>query len=124
MIKVIHVEDDDDIRELVGLSLEISGEFEVISCASGSEALSAVEAFKPDVLLLDVMMPNMNGVETLENVRSLKGYSKIPAIFITARAGVDKNKELFEAGALGVIVKPFDVATLSQQILTIFDGIN
>ena len=124
MIKVIHVEDDDDIRELVGLSLEISGEFEVLSCASGSEALSAVEAFTPDVLLLDVMMPNMNGLETLDNIRSLEGYSKIPALFVTARAGVGENKELFEAGALGVIVKPFEVATLAKQILTIFDGIN
>ena len=95
MIKVIHVEDDDDIRELVGLSLEISGEFEVLSCASGSEALSALE-----------------------------GYSKIPALFVTARAGVGENKELFEAGALDVIVKPFEVATLAKQILTIFDGIN
>ncbi|MEP6389240.1 MAG: response regulator, partial [Halioglobus sp.] len=124
MIKVIHVEDDDDIRELVELSLKISDEFEVLSCASGIEAMSAVGAFKPDLLLLDVMMPNMNGVETLENIRSLEGYSKIPAIFVTARAGVDKNKELFEAGALGVIVKPFEVATLAEQILTIFDGIN
>ena len=66
----------------------------------------------------------MNGVETLENIRSLEGYSNIPAIFVTARAGVNKNKELFEAGALGVIVKPFEVATLAKQILTIFGRIN
>jgi CheY-like chemotaxis protein len=118
---VIHVEDDDDIREVVRLSLEISGKFEVLSCASGINALSAVEAFKLDILLLDVMMPNMGGVETLENIRKLKGYSNIPAIFPTARAGVAENKNLFQAGALDVIVKPFDPIALSQHILTIFD---
>jgi len=124
MIRVIHVEDDDDIRELIRLSLEMSGDFEALSFASGMEAVRAVEAFKPDLLLLDVMMPNMNGIETLESIRSLEGCSQIPAIFVTARAGVDENKELLDAGALSIIIKPFEVATLSQQILTIFNGIN
>ncbi|WP_286759948.1 response regulator [Sulfitobacter sp. UBA1132] len=120
MIKVIHVEDDDDIRELVELSLKISGEFEVLSCASGIEAMSAVEAFKPDLLLLDVMMPNMNGVETLENIRNLEGFSMIPAIFVTARAGVDQNQAVLKAGALGVIVKPFDPLELGGEVKTLF----
>jgi DNA-binding response OmpR family regulator len=122
MIKVIHVEDDDDIRELVGLSLDVAGDFELLSFASGIDAIRAVGVFGPDLLLLDMMMPNMNGVETLEAIRQMKGYSKIPAIFVTARAGVDQNKALLDAGALGVIVKPFDPLELGGEVKAIFSG--
>ena len=122
MIKVIHVEDDDDIRELVGLSLDATGDFELLSFASGVDALRAVEVFGPDLLLLDMMMPNMNGVETLEAIRKMEDYSKIPAIFLTARASVDQNEELLDAGALDVIVKPFDPLELGREVKQLLSG--
>jgi len=122
MIKVIHVEDDDDIRELVGLSLDATGDFELLSFASGVDALRAVEVFGPDLLLLDMMMPNMNGIETLEAIRKMEGYSKIPAIFLTARASVNQNEELLDAGALDVIVKPFDPLELGREVKQLLSG--
>jgi two-component system OmpR family response regulator len=85
MIKVIHVEDDDDIRELVGLSLDVAGDFELMSFASGMEAIQAVEVFGPDLVLLDMMMPNIKGIDTLKAIKQIEGYAEIPAIFVTSR---------------------------------------
>lgn len=81
-----------------------------------------MEVFGPDLLLLDMMMPNMNGIETLEAIRKMEGYSKIPAIFLTARASVNQNEELLDAGALDVIVKPFDPLELGREVKQLLSG--
>ena len=93
MIKILHVEDDADIREIAQLALGLSGDFEVVQSASGEEALLMVQAFIPDVLLLDVMMPGMTGRQTLERMREIPALEKTPAIFMTARA---QNSEVEE----------------------------
>ncbi|WP_339773145.1 response regulator [uncultured Pseudosulfitobacter sp.] len=116
MIKILHVEDDADIREIAQLALGLSGDFEVVQSASGEEALLMVQAFIPDVLLLDVMMPGMTGRQTLERMREIPALEKTPAIFMTARAQNSEVEELRGLGAAEVISKPFDPMSLGDQI--------
>ncbi len=115
MIKLLHVDDDVDILELTKLSLEISGDFDVVSCSSGIDAIRAVRNCMPDVLLLDFMMPGMTGPETLEEMRTISGLEAVPAIFMTARLD-ESRTELLALGAKEVIAKPFDAMTLGAQI--------
>lgn len=118
MIKLLHVEDDADIREIAKLSLELSGEFDVVQCASGPDALAQLDGYTPDVVLLDMMMPGMTGKETLEKMRLIPQMASTPAIFMTARAQVSELEELRSIGAADVISKPFDPMTLGDQIKT------
>jgi len=116
MIKLLHVEDDADIREIAKLSLEMSGEFEVIQCSSGPEALLLLRDYTPDVILLDMMMPGMTGKEALSRMRQLPDLMDTPAVFMTARAQASEIDELRAIGAAEVISKPFDPITLGEQI--------
>lgn len=116
MIKLLHVEDDADIREITMMALALSGEFDVLQCESGEEALSQVDGFQPDVLLLDMMMPGMTGSKTLEMIRQNPAHAGTPAIFMTARAQHNELEALMQTGAVDVISKPFDPSTLSDQI--------
>ena len=116
MIKLLHVEDDADIREIAEMALSLSGEFDVSQCESGEEALKFVADFAPDVLLLDLMMPGLTGRETLVEMRKLPHLAEVPAIFMTARAGAAEQEELRKVGAEEVISKPFDPMALADQI--------
>lgn len=116
MIKLLHVEDDLDIQEIAKLALELSGEFDVLQCSSGSEALERVLDFGPDVILLDMMMPGMTGKETLTHMRKMPEFEHTPAIFMTARAQASDLAELQKIGAAEIISKPFDPMTLGAQI--------
>lgn len=116
MIKLLHVEDDADIREIALMALDLLGEFQVKQCSSGEEALSQVQAFRPDVILMDMMMPGMTGSETLERMRTDPSLASVPAIFMTARAQRTEIEGLLENGAADVISKPFDPMTLGDQI--------
>jgi CheY-like chemotaxis protein len=116
MIKLLHVEDDADIREIAMMALELSGEFEILQCSSGSEAIAKARAFAPDVFLLDMMMPGMTGRETLDQMRQDPMLASIPAIFMTARAQHSEIEELLMNGAAKVISKPFDPMALPDQI--------
>lgn len=116
MIKLLHVEDDADIREIAQMSLDMCGEFEVIQCESGEDALKAVQGYTPDVILLDMMMPGMTGKQTLEHMREMPHLAEVPAIFMTARAQQSEQDELRVMGASEVISKPFDPMTLADQI--------
>jgi CheY-like chemotaxis protein len=121
--KVLHVEDDADIREIARLALEVIGGLTVKQCATGAEAVQQAPEVKPDLLLLDMSMPDMNGVETLNAVRALPGMSGVPAIFMTARAQLQEQTDLLQEGAVAVISKPFDAMTLAQEILDIWQGL-
>ncbi len=116
MIKLLHVEDDPDIREIAKMALEMSGEFEVVQCISGEDALATVPGFMPDVILLDMMMPGMTGRQTLEKLREIDGLKTTPAIFMTARAQHAEIEELLSIGAVDVISKPFDPMSLADSI--------
>jgi len=116
MIRLLHVEDDPDIREIAKLSLELSGDLKIVQCVCGPDAIAQLAVFTPDVLLLDMMMPWMTGKETLGRIREIDQYKEIPAIFMTARAQLSQMDELRAAGAAHVISKPFDPMALGDQI--------
>ncbi|MGC1504474.1 MAG: response regulator [Sulfitobacter sp.] len=116
MIKLLHVEDDADIREIAEMALSLSGEFEVVQCETGEAALAYVENYTPDVVLLDMMMPGMTGRQTLEKLREKPEFATVPAIFMTARAQHAEIDELLQIGAADVISKPFDPIALGDQI--------
>lgn len=120
-LKVLQVEDDLDIQEIARLSLETIGGFDVLQCSSGAQALEKAQAFAPDVLLLDVMMPEMSGDVVLGHLRNLDGLKETPAIFMTARAQKPEVEELKSLGAIDVILKPFDPMELPGQILAALD---
>lgn len=117
MMRLMHVEDDGDIRKIAEMALELSGKFEVRQCASGEEAVEQVADYNPDVLLLDVMMPSMSGPETLQQLRQIDGFQDTPAIFMTARAQPSEIEELKALSAIAVFVKPFDPIELGDQIV-------
>lgn len=114
--KILYIEDEKDIREIAKISLEDIGGYTVKYCSSGAEAIEAAETFQPDLILLDVMMPNMDGPSTLKNLRNLKIIKYIPAIFMTAKVQDTEVMEYKNIGAIAVIAKPFDPMTLSEQI--------
>jgi CheY-like chemotaxis protein len=116
--KILHVEDEDDIRLLTKIVLESIGGFEVESCSSGQVALEKVRNFEPDLLILDVMMPEMDGPMTLEALRESQESAEIPVIFMTAKAQEQELQRLLGLGAIDIITKPYDPQTLSAQIQT------
>ena len=114
--RVLCVEDDPDIRMIIEFSLATVGGLEVCLCAGGQLALQQAPVFLPDLVLLDVMMPGLNGPETLAALRKLPCMQGVPIVFMTAKAMPDEVEELLQYGATGVIVKPFDPMTLPQNI--------
>ncbi len=113
---ILHVDDDEDILEITRMALQMVDTFELHQCSSGSAALEAIGAVNPDLLLLDVMMPEMTGPELWEAVRSRQDSANIPVIFMTAKAENTLSAELRNKGALEVVTKPFDPMTLGSQI--------
>ena len=122
MMRLLHVEDDQDIREVANMALTLSGKFEVMQCPSGEAALRAAPGFDPEVLLLDVMMPGMSGPDTLKALREMAQFRDTPAIFMTARAQPAEVEALKALSALTVVVKPFDPITLGDQIMAALEG--
>jgi two-component system phosphate regulon response regulator PhoB len=114
---IFHVEDDEDIREIAKMALEMTGDFEVVQQDCGEGALSIAADIRPDVLLLDVMMPGATGPETLIKLRKFSHLADVPVIYMTARIQPKEIDALMQTGALGVVVKPFDPMTLGQTIL-------
>ena len=119
--KVLYVEDEADIRTVAKVALESVGGFEVMMCASSAEAIEKAAAFGPDIILLDVMMPGMDGPDTLQALAKIPGLENTPAIFLTAKAMPEEIKRYRELGALDVIAKPFDPMTLADQVREIWD---
>ncbi|MEQ8604786.1 MAG: response regulator [Marivibrio sp.] len=120
--RILYVEDEDDIREVAKLALEAVGGFVVKLCANGERALAEAEAFKPDLILLDVMMPGMDGPTTLQRLRASPGLETTPVIFMTAKVQPSEVAHFKSLGALDVIPKPFDPMRLADQIRAIAGG--
>ncbi|MFZ4624358.1 MAG: response regulator [Rhodoferax sp.] len=114
--RVMCVEDDPDIRMIIEFSLLNLGGYEVCLCAGGPAALVQAPLFRPELVLLDVMMPGMSGPQTLAALRQLPVMRGVPVVFLTAKAMPDEVEDLLKYGATGVIVKPFDPVTLPQNI--------
>ena len=114
--RILYVEDDGDIREIVRMSLELVGNYEVAACSSCADALEMVDEFDPDLLLLDVMMPEVDGPATLRKLRARESAADAPAVFITAKVQAGDMLRYKRMGVFDVIVKPFDPMELSDRI--------
>ncbi len=114
--RVMCVEDDPDIRMIIEFSLVSLGGYEVCLCSGGRSALAQAPSFLPDLVLLDVMMPDLSGPETLAALRQQPKMKGVPVVFMTAKAMPNEVEALLQYGATGVIVKPFDPVTLPQDI--------
>ncbi len=124
MSRVLVVEDDPDIREVMRLSLETLGGFEVLTCASGSAAIEQAPFFAPDLILLDAMMPAMDGQATLAALREFPPLADTAVVFVTAKAMPDEVARMKELGAVDVIAKPFDPMTLADSLRRIWNALH
>ena len=122
LARILYVEDEPDIRAIAQMALEAVGGFTVIACASGSEALANAPGASADLLLLDVMMPGMDGPTTLKALRELPATANTPVIFMTAKVQAAEVAQYRELGAMDVIHKPFDPMELSAQISRIWEA--
>jgi CheY-like chemotaxis protein len=114
---ILIVDDDQDILTLVRFSLEDHTELSISYVSSGQEALQKALKEKPNLILLDIMMPGMSGIETLQAFQLIPELSSIPVIFFSAKAQRAEISYYLTLGALGVIVKPFDPMMLYEQIM-------
>lgn len=120
--RILHIEDDLSIQEIARVALEVLGGYRVLTCSSGAAGLAAVASFQPELILLDVMMPEMDGPETLRQLQQMPALADCPVVFMTAKiqpAEIDEYKRL---GAADVIVKPFDPMALSDQLQRIWEA--
>jgi len=114
--KILYVEDEPDIQAVAQIALEAVGGFELKVCSGGEEAVAAATGFAPDLLLLDVMMPGMDGPTTLAELRKLPGLESTPVIFMTAKVQPQEIAHFKSLGAVEVIAKPFDPMGLADQV--------
>ncbi|MDO6723253.1 response regulator [Celeribacter halophilus] len=121
--RIMHIEDDPDIREITRMSLELVGGFDVIQFEGGDIALENLPDDAPDMILLDVMMPVMDGIETYARLREIDAYKDVPIIYVTAKTSKSDFKHLIENGALDVIIKPFEPMELPDQLRAIWASI-
>lgn len=120
--KLLYLEDDPFISEVATMALEEFSDLEVLHCDRGIKAIEAFEVFQPDMLLFDVMLPDMDGVETLAEIRKLTNGEGVPVIFMTAKAQTHEQQQYIDMGAVSVIVKPFDAFTLGDQLKSIWSS--
>lgn len=117
-LRVLYVDDDKDIRHIVKLSLALDPGIELRLCAGGADALHAARTddWRPDLVMLDVMMPRMDGPALMVELRDLPGFADKPFVFVTARAREADVQSYYNAGAKGVILKPFNPLTLAASV--------
>ncbi|HUB30954.1 MAG TPA: response regulator [Terracidiphilus sp.] len=114
--RILIIDDEDDIREVAAMSLETVAGWEVMVANSGAQGLTRAATYKPDAILLDVMMPGMDGPSTFRELRKNPVTAKIPVLFLTAKVQATDRRRFADLGIHAVLVKPFDPMTLSTQI--------
>lgn len=122
--KILYVEDEADIRTVAQLALEAVGGFTLTVCSSGEEAVQVGPSSRPDLILLDVMMPGMDGPTTLATLRKDPALADTPVMFMTAKVQPNEIQQYRDLGALDVIAKPFDPMTLADQVRSIWERAN
>lgn len=110
------IDDDNDIREVAQLALELDGDWSVTTAASGAEGVELAQAHPPDAILLDVMMPVLDGPSTLAQLRADARTRNIPVVFLTAKARPAERDRLRDLAVAGVLSKPFDPLTLASEV--------
>ena len=121
-MKVLIIDDEEDTREIAKMSLSLLGGLDVVEAESGKDGIEVASHSRPDVILLDMMMPIMDGPSTLEALRTNEATKDIPVIFLTAKAMTTEIEKLKRMGATGVLTKPFDPTTLASQVQAILEG--
>lgn len=119
--RILYVDDEPDIRAVAQMALETVGGFTVLLCASGAEALARAVEFAPDLILLDVMMPEMDGPATLAALRKVPALAATPVVFFTAKVQTSEVEELKSLGALEIVAKPFKPMQLPQTLRDIWE---
>jgi CheY-like chemotaxis protein len=114
--KVLIIDDEDDIREVAALSLESIAGWDVVMASSGAQGLARAIEHQPDAILLDVMMPGMDGPSTFRELRANPATAKIPILLLTAKVQSSDQRRFADLGVEAVLFKPFDPLTLSDQI--------
>jgi CheY-like chemotaxis protein len=118
--RVLLVDDEDDIRLVARASLERLAGWEVLAASSGREGIALAKAERPDAIVLDVMMPGLDGPGTLVELRADTATADIPVVFLTAKVQAAERRRLEELGAAGVVAKPFDPMTLAGELSSAF----
>lgn len=114
--RILIIDDEDDIREVAALSLETVAGWEVAMASSGAQGLARAAEYRPDAILLDVMMPGMDGPSTFRELRRNPATSQIPVVLLTAKVQSTDQRRFADLGVEAVLFKPFDPMTLSTQI--------
>jgi len=115
-MKLLVIDDQEDIREVASLTLELKEGWDVVAAGSGADGINIARGTLPDVILLDVMMPDLDGPSTLRMLRNMPETQSIPVIFLTAKVQAADHRRYLEMGVNGVIAKPFDPLTLGRTI--------
>lgn len=121
-MKILIIDDDHDIREIASVSLRTLGHMEVTVAASGPDGLGKAAQERPDAILLDVMMPGMDGPAMLAALRRDPATASIPVIFLTGRPGEARAEGVDQSGVAGVLEKPFDAVTLPARVRALLQG--
>ena len=120
---IMHVEDEADIAEIAKIAIEEIGGYSVETCGSGEEPIARAALIAPDLILLDTMMPGIDGPTTYGELRKIAATEQTPVIFVTAKAQGQEIENLMSLGAVGVIAKPFDTMTLVDEIHQIWNSV-
>jgi CheY-like chemotaxis protein len=121
-VRVLVIDDEEDVRYVARLSLGRVGGMDVVEASSGEEGIARARTERPDFILLDMMMPGMDGAATFRALRAGEETASIPVVFLTAKAMASDVQQLKDLGARGVILKPFDPMTLADEIRAILAG--
>jgi CheY-like chemotaxis protein len=119
--KILVIDDEDGIREIIQICLEAAAGWDVLTAASGIEGLATAQTEQPDAILLDVMMPDMDGPTTFRQLQANAATQHIPTILLTAKAKISEQQQFIDLGVTGVITKPFKAQDLVDQIRKILD---
>lgn len=117
--KILIIDDEDDIREVAALSLETVAGWNVITANSGAQGLARAIEHQPEAILLDVMMPGMDGPSTFRELRKNPGTASIPVLLLTAKVQASDQRRFADLGVQAILFKPFDPLTLAQQISSV-----
>ena len=120
--RILLADDEPDILEISRIALETVGGFEVSVCSSGKTLLERLPEFGPDLVIVDVLMPDMTGPEVFEEIRRLPEYDEVPVIYLTGVIQEDELEDLRETGVADIILKPFDPMTLADRINGVWKG--
>ena len=119
--RVLYIEDEEDIRIVADIALKTIGGLDTRCCASGPEGLATLQTFPAQLILLDVMMPGMDGPSVLSEIRNNEQYQNTPIVFITAKVQADEVDQLLSLGANAVISKPFEPMDMAQKLKDIWE---